>query len=158
MGAELQALGKKHEAFEIYSQGYHFSEIDLGQDHPLTQKLRQIASELEHDIKSRRLNKQQNQSYLVADSDDYFGVVDRNRDFRLFQNANNAFGLDYTLDQEGIHKIKFDKMRNEVSIDKEPPRPLRRPNQRMQVYQKFIRGRLAPRELRLPAIVPSKGM
>lgn len=94
----------------------------------------------------------------MQEQEDYLGFSDKGKDYRLFQNANNAFGLDYTLDQEGIHKIKFDKMRNEVSIDREPPRPLRRPNPKMQIYQKFVRGRLAPRELRLPAIVPSKGI
>ena len=45
IATELLNLGRRREAKDIYRQGWEFSKIELGEDHQLTQKLREISEE-----------------------------------------------------------------------------------------------------------------
>ena len=51
MGISSQSLGNKQAAYDYVNQGYHFALIDLGQDHGLTQNMKNYLIKLESEIK-----------------------------------------------------------------------------------------------------------
>lgn len=150
MGAEYQALGRKSEALEAYNQGSQFSEIDLGPDNPLTVRLKELAAQMKEElnVRMKKAQKIPIKQYNMRTNETSITY----KDYNLFTNANNAFGINHLLDDQGQHSIKFDRLRNEVSIDREPPKPFKRLTNN---YERLKRGLIRqnyPKRIKLPKI------
>lgn len=69
MATELQYIGRRTEASQVYHQGYEFSVMELGPQHHCTLMLQQINSKLDRDTTMRStFNSSQNKSHEKARS------------------------------------------------------------------------------------------
>ena len=71
MATELQALGKRREANTVYTQGYEFAIMDLGELHPLTKTLKQIMEAIQREHQDRSRHKPSRSTSISTVSDQY---------------------------------------------------------------------------------------
>lgn len=120
---QLQRIARREEALEVVTQGKQFSEMELGVDHQLTYELAKLSEQLENELQRNRLRKNK----MTVDGKAVGLKNEKYNEYKDWMSANKVCGMEYSLDDTGKHFLKFNRFKNEVSIETEPA--LKKPQQ-----------------------------
>jgi len=112
---QLQQVARRDEALEVVTQGKQFAEMELGPQHQLTFELDRLSEQLMTELsKNKSMKTNTNNTLLGARKNQI------NNEYKNWMSANQVQGIEYSLDNTGRHFLKFNKFKNEVSIETEP--------------------------------------
>jgi hypothetical protein len=112
---QLQQVARRDEALEVVTQGRQFSEMELGENHQLTYELGRLSDQLVEELTKNAAMKHRPGGTLLGRK-----KMETYNEYKNWMNANQVQGIEYNLDNTGRHFLKFNKFKNEVSIETEP--------------------------------------
>jgi hypothetical protein len=137
MGIAAECTGNKKLAYEHASQGYHFSLVDLGEEHRLTMSIRNYLDKLAEDItqgmairppnKNQKIEpsaRQHDTSYMSGKhSENGIADISQGNSYKPSQlrsqrdkSTYNPADRSIAIDDDGKHYLKFTRNKDEISI------------------------------------------